>query len=175
MRFGGIAILMAILALPLQAQRQGRTRGPADGAAMGGREDPRDAQADFILQLRERLELSEGQVEGIKDAQATDREIRDAVRLETRGLRDRLRDGVITRDEFRVEMEGSRRQSTSGMRTYRESLESILTDDQRSRMRDIRRQSDRRRGQASRGRGQSSGRGQGTRGGRGARQGGGPG
>lgn len=145
-RMGSITILLAILAMPAQAQRQGRMRGPAGPDAFGNRERARDLPADAILRLRDRLSLTEDQVARIKEAQGTDREARDAFRLETRGLRDRLRDEEITRGQFREELEGRRSTVADGMITYRETLEGILTDEQRSQMREIRREANRRRG-----------------------------
>lgn len=142
-RMGSMTILLAILAMPAQAQRQ--VRGPAGPDVFGSRGRTEDRPADAILRLRERLNLTEEQVESIKGAQASDREARDALRLETRTLRDQLRDEEITRERFREELEGHRTTVGDGRITYRETLEGILTDVQRSQMRGLRRQANRER------------------------------
>jgi regulator of replication initiation timing len=145
-RMGSVAILMAIMAMPVQAQRQGRTRGPAGPEEFGIRERGGDDSADAIIRLRERLGLSEEQVERLKEAQAVDREARDAMRLETREMRDRLRDGEITREEFREEFEGRRSRARDDLISQRETLNGILNDEQRSQMRSFRREANRRQG-----------------------------
>ena len=145
-RIGSITILLAILAVPAQAQRRGLMRGPGGPDEFGNRERSRDLPADAILRLRERLSLTEDQVGRIKEAQATDREARDAFRLETRGLRDQLRDEEITREQFREQLEGRRSSVANGMITYRETLEGILSDEQRSQMRNLRHEENRERG-----------------------------
>ena len=145
-RMGSMLILLAILAAPAQAQRQGRMRGLARADEIGDRDRSRDLPADLIIRLRDRLSLSEEQVERIKEAQRSDRETRDALRLETRGIRDQLRDEEITRREFREEMAGRRAAEVDGMMAYRESLEGILTDEQRSQMQTLRRRANRGRG-----------------------------
>ena len=143
-RMGSILMLLAILATP--AQGQGRMRGLARADEIGDRDRGRDLPADLIIRLRDRLSLSEEQVERIKEAQRSDREARDALRLETRGMRDRLRDEEITRREFREEMADRRAAEVDGMMAYRETLEGILTDEQRSRMQNLRRRANRGRG-----------------------------
>ncbi len=142
-RMGSILMLLAILAMPAQAQRQGRMRGLARADEIGDRDRSRDLPADWIIRLRDRLSLSEEQVERIKEAQRSDREARDALRLETRGMRDRLRDEEITRREFREEMADRRAAEVDGMMAYRETLEGILTDEQRSQMQNLRRRANR--------------------------------
>lgn len=150
-RMGSVTMLIAIIAMPAQAQRQGRMRGPAGPDEIGNREQTRDPSADEIIRLRESLNLSEEQVERIKEAQGVDREARDAMRLETRGMRDRLRDGEITREEFREELQGRRSSAMDGRIAHRETLQGILSEDQRSQMQSLRRQ-------ANRGQGVRSGR-----------------
>ena len=137
-RMGGIAILLAIMAIPAQAQRPGRMRGPAGPDEIGNRERARDLSADAIIRQRESLNLSEEQVERIKEAQEADRAVRDAQRLETREMRDRLRDEEITREEFREELQSRRSSTMDGRRAHREALEGILSDEQRSQMRELR-------------------------------------
>ncbi len=147
-RMGSITILLAVMAVPAQAQRQGRIRGPGGPDGIGGRAE--DGQADAIIRLQERLNLSEEQVQRVRDAQQSDRATRDALRLETRELRDQLRDEAITREQFREEMAGRRSTADDGRIAHRQALEGILTDEQRSQMRGLR-------GQANRGRGVSRG------------------
>ena len=137
-RMGGIAILLAITAIPAQAQRAGRTRGPAGPDEIGNRERTRDLSADAIIRQKESLNLSEEQVERIKQAQEADRAVRDAQRLETREMRDRLRDEEITREEFREELQSRRSSTMDSRRAHREALEGILSDKQRSQMRELR-------------------------------------
>lgn len=149
MRMGSIAVLLAIIAMPAQAQRQARIRGPAGRGKIGNYERPRGLSADAISRFRERLNLTEEQVESVKEAQRSDREARDALRLEMRGVRDRLRDDEITREEFREELAGRRSTARNGLLAYRETLESIFTNEQRSQMRGLRRQANR--GQGVRG------------------------
>ena len=145
-RIGSMTILLAILAMPAQAQRQGRMRGAAGPDEFANRQRTREISADVIIRLRDRLDLSEDQLERIKAAQGADREVRDALRLDARAMRDRLRDDEITRQEFREEMRSRRSAEMDGMRAYRETLEGILTDEQRSQMRRFRRQMNQRQG-----------------------------
>lgn len=137
--------------MPAQAQRQGRMRGPSGPGDIGSRERTRDDSADRVIRLRERLNLSEEQIERVKEAQESDREDRDALRLETREMRDRLRDEELTREEFREELESRRLDAMDRTMAYRETLEGILNDDQRSQMRGLRQE-------VRRGRGRRSGR-----------------
>ncbi len=148
-RMGSAIVLFAIMAMPAEAQRQGRLRGPAGPDQSATRERARDLSADAIIRLQERLSLTEEQVENLKEAQRSDREVRDALGLETRAMRDRLRDGEITREGFREELEGLRSTARDGRTAYRQTLESVLTEEQRSQMRDIRSQANR--GQRARG------------------------
>jgi hypothetical protein len=134
-RMGGIAILLAI---PAQAQRSGRMRGPAGPDEIGNRERARNLSADAIIRKRENLNLSEEQVERIKEAQEADRAVRDAQRLETLEMRDRLRDEEITRGEFWEELQSRRSSTMDGRRAHREALEGILSDEQRHQMRGLR-------------------------------------
>lgn len=161
-RLGSVLILMGILAMPAHAQRQGRMRGPTRPNEIGNLDRIQDLPADEIIRLQERLSLSGEQVERVKEAQRSDREARDALRLEARGMRDQLRDEKITREEFREEMAGRRTGAVDGMIAYRETLEGILTDEQRSQMRSLRRQENRgrsvRRGGPAPGRFQARGR-----------------
>lgn len=161
-RMGSILMLLAILAVPAQAQRQGRMRGPARPDGFGARGRTPNPSADDIIRLQERLGLSEEQVESIKEAQRSDREARDALRLETREMRDQLRDEEITRQEFREGMAGRRTTEVDGMRGYRETLNGILTVEQRSQVRSLQRQANRgrgvRRGGPASGRDQARGR-----------------
>ena len=137
-RMGGTAILLAIMAIPAQAQRPERMRGPAGPDQIGNRERGRDLSADAIIRQRESLNLSEEQIERIKEAQAVDRAARDAQRLEAREMRDRLRDEEITREEFREELQSRRSTTMDGRIAHREALEGILSDEQRSQMRELR-------------------------------------
>jgi len=148
-RMGGITILLAIMAMPAQAQRPERMRGPAEPDEIGNRERTRDLSANEIIRLRESLNLSEEQVERVKEAQEADRAARDAQRLETRETRDRLRDEEITREEFREELQSRRSITMDGMMAHRETLEGILTDEQRTQMQELRPQVNR--GQRARG------------------------
>jgi len=165
-RMGSITIFLAVLAMPAQAQRPGPMRGSRGPEGVGDRERAGELQADAILRLRDRLNLSDEQVEGVRAAQETDRAARDAMRLETRGLRDQLRDEEITREEFREEMSVRRSSVEAGRTTQRESLGSILTGEQRSQMQNLRRQENRGRNvRGARARGRSAqGRGQVSRG-----------
>ena len=93
--------------------------------------------------------------------------------LETRGLRDQLRDEEITREEFRAEMSVRRSGTEAGRTAQRESLGSILTGEQRSQLQSLRRQASRGqglRGARAGGRG-AQGRGQVSRGQRAGRGG----
>jgi hypothetical protein len=72
-RMGSITIFLAVLAVPAQAQRQGPTRGPRGPEGLGDRERTGELQANTILRLRDRLNLSDEQVEGVRAAQDTDR------------------------------------------------------------------------------------------------------
>ena len=154
-RMGSIMILLVVMATPARAQRQGGTGGPGgpDGVGHGERTG---LQADAIIRLRERLSLSEEQVRRVREAQESERAAQDAMRLETRVLRDQLRDDEITREEFREEMARRRTTAAEGRVANRERLEGILTDEQRSQMQDSRRQTMRGRGA----RGARSGRGE---------------
>ena len=135
---GGITILLAIMAIPAQAQRPGRMHDPSGPDEIGNRERARDLSADAIIRLRESLNLSEEQVERIKEAQELDRAVRDAQRLEAREMRDRLRDEEITREEFREELQSRRSIAVDGRIAHREALEGILSGEQRSQMRELR-------------------------------------
>ena len=126
-RMGGTAILLAIMAIPAQAQRLGRMRGPAGPDEIWNRERARDLSADAMIRQRESLNLSDEQVERIKEAQAADRAARDAQRLEAREIRDRLRDEEITRYEFREELQSRRSSTMDGRIAHREALEGILS------------------------------------------------
>jgi hypothetical protein len=128
-RMGGTAILLAIMAIPAQAQAQrlGRMRGPAGPDEIWNRERARDLSADAMIRQRESLNLSDEQVERIKEAQAADRAARDAQRLEAREIRDRLRDEEITRYEFREELQSRRSSTMDGRIAHREALEGILS------------------------------------------------
>lgn len=148
---GRMTILLVALAVPAQVPGQARRRGPTGQSDVANRERARELSADRIIRFRKRLDLSDEQVERVKQALGADREVQDALRLETRGIRDRLRDEEITREEFRDEMQGRRREAVDGTIAYREALENILTDEQRTRMRALGRRENRSRGVSGRG------------------------
>lgn len=161
------AILMAMLIIPAQAHSQGRARGSAGPDDAGDRDRREGVQADAILKFQEQLNLSPEQIERIRESQDSDRAARDAARLETQGLRDRLGNREITQDEFREKM-AMRRSTTAETRSNRrEMMNGILTEEQRSQMQDLRQGMDRGQGVRSgrggrRGQGSNGPRGQGT-------------
>jgi hypothetical protein len=154
----GAAVLMLLLAVPLQGQVG--PRGMQDQWGMQGQGSMMGSQqmgmgsADGILWLREALSLTEEQVESLKDASEAARAIHDGARLQMRGMRDQLRDGNITQGQFMDLMTAHRDAMMQQQIGSQERIDAILTDEQRAQLQS-------RQGWGARGRGMRGGQGAG--------------
>jgi regulator of replication initiation timing len=149
-RIGSTTVLLAILAVPAQARSQDGLPGPDGLDETRNQERARSYSAEAILNFRDQLNLTDDQVASVKQVLEVDREVRDAQRLEVRGLRDQLRDGEITQNEFRENMKARRSNGEGSRAKNREALESILSEEQRTQMQGLRRQARGVRGDGSR-------------------------
>ena len=139
-RMGRLTMLLMIFAMPARAQSQDRLPGPGTLEEIGDLPGTRENSAGAILNFRDQLNLSDEQVERVRQVLESDREARDTHRLEVRGLRDQLRDGEITQEEFREKMEMRRSDIGEDRLRNRERLQGILSEEQRTQMQDLRRQ-----------------------------------
>lgn len=153
---GGVALVATVMTLtPLSADAQ---RGPRGQRGFGP--GIRGQGVEVIMRLRERLELSEDQIQQLDQIRQEAVQRRNAHQAEMDELRSRVRAGQMEATELRS-MARQRQEAAQAIReAERERVEAILTEDQRASLESLR-------GQArafQRGR-QSAMRGRGFRGG----------
>ena len=124
--------------LPLDAQARAGARGP-QGTQM---ERPtRSVEPTLIavsaLRLRDRLELTEAQIESLEAIRDQSRAVAGELRDEMQSVRDEIRGGDVTRNEIRARMEalGERREEASA--PLRQQLDDVLTAEQQARLRQV--------------------------------------
>ncbi|HSM62156.1 MAG TPA: Spy/CpxP family protein refolding chaperone [Longimicrobiales bacterium] len=126
-----LAAMLAVAPLPMQAQR----RGGMDGPRMAG---PRGQGIEGIMGMRERLELTDQQVEQLDALRQEAVQRRTAHRAQMEELRSQVRAGQLDRDAVREQME-ARREASEAMRTQQqERIDAILNDAQRQQLEQVR-------------------------------------
>ena len=109
------------------------------------------AGADGVLMLREELNLTDEQVEDLKGISEAAREIHTGGQLQMQGMRDQLRDGEITQDQFRELMMAHRTAMMQQRSGFQERIDAILDADQKTQLQSLQRQGGRGRGMMKRG------------------------
>jgi Spy/CpxP family protein refolding chaperone len=167
----GLAILAATTMLPSDADAQRGRRGDQGPGMRGGMDG---AGVESIMRLRDRLELSDDQIQQLDALRQESVARRTQHQAQMQELRSQLASGQIEREAL-AEVVEMRREASEGVRTQmQERIDGILTEAQRDELGDLRDQGRAfMRGRASAGRGGSGMRqGRGGRGMRGARGGG---
>lgn len=98
----------------------------------------RGADVDRLLRDRERLALTDEQIERLRElrsAQSTRRAERSREMIEVRSL---LRSGEITRDEARERLTARRQAHRDQVAAFQERVSGVLTEAQTTRLREIR-------------------------------------
>lgn len=135
----GVAILaMALTVAPVGAQAPRRG---AMGPGMGRGGPPADAGApgvEGIMRMRDRLELTETQVQQLEQIRREAVERRNAHRSQMDELRSRVRAGEADAAELQEQMEAHRAMSQEMRQAQRERVDAILTEDQRSQLQQMR-------------------------------------
>jgi len=119
-----LATMMATGAADLTAQ-QGR-RGAQMGADRGQR-----GGVERIMQMRERLELTDNQLAQLDALRSTSVARRTAAMAQMSELQSQLAAGQIERSDFMAAMEGRRDETEGVAEAHRTQIESLLTDAQR--------------------------------------------
>ncbi len=132
-----VTVLTLLLAVPLQGQAgPGGQRGMrGQGPMMGGFQPMGMGPADWLIWLREELNLADEQVESLK---STEEAAHDGARLQMRGMRDQVRDGEITQGQFLDLMTAQRNAMMQQQNAYREQIDAILTDEQKNQLQSLR-------------------------------------
>jgi len=126
---------MVTMALPADATAQ---RGPRGDRGPGFAQ--RGQGVEMIMRLRDRLELSEEQLEELDQLRKESVERRTAHQAQMEELRSRVVAGEMTREELR-EIARARREGAEAVRTQqRERVEAILDDEQRQELETLRAQ-----------------------------------
>ncbi len=127
-----IAVAIAVtVVMPLSAANAQRARGTRG---------MRSAGVESLLRMRERLELSDGQIAQLEEVRGTALEQRKARAVELLDLQSRWRAGELDRDEWRGLMAERREASREQSVQEREQISGILTDEQRERAASLRSQ-----------------------------------
>ena len=163
-----VVATLAIAAPELAAQRGGPRQGAAQRAPAGTN------VVEIALRLAERLELTQEQRDQLESVRAGVLERRAAQAARMMNLQSELRAGIRERASVREDLAGIREEAVAIRNTLREQSDGILTDEQKTELRQLARRVSWRQG-ISRGRPQMdrerSGRGRGAwdrgRGGRG--------
>lgn len=116
--------------------------GAGDIRAQEDQPDPRPSRMrgpspEMVMSLRDRLELTEDQLQALEELRAERVAERNARRAEMEEMRSRFRAGQIDRDELRTFME-SRRAQASEIEERRARLEAVLDEDQLRTLNDLR-------------------------------------
>ena len=141
---GAATVLMLLLAVPLQGQVGPRGMQRQQHMQRQGPRGNRQMQmgsgsADRVLWLHEELQLTDEQVENLKNTNQAARAVQDSARLLMRGIWDQLRDGDITRGQFLDLMTAQREAMTQQQIDLQEQTEAILGDAQKAQLRSRRR------------------------------------
>ena len=170
---GGLLALTALVAVgvnDISGQQQGRRRGAETRPSQG---------VEAIMQMRERLALTDEQIASLDAVRGEAVQRRSSNAAEMAELRSQLSAGQIQRSDMLAFMEGQREASVGVTEAQRTRLESILSEEQQASMQKLRtrahsfargRASARRDGRAGGGRGRARAR-QAARAGRAARGG----
>ncbi len=128
------AVVIAVAAvLPLSAAN-------AQRAQRGTRGGMRSAGVENLLRIRERLELSDGQIAQLEEVRGTALEQRKARAVELLDLQSRWRAGELDRDEWRGLMAERREANREQSAQTRDQIRAVLTDEQRERVASLRSQ-----------------------------------
>lgn len=163
----GVALAVTVMMTSvgdIGAQERMRGAGMRDGGPAGG--------IEMIMRARERLELTDQQFEQLDALRREALEWRTANAARMQAMRSELEAGLIERSDLMRAMEEHRDASQGIREGHRERVESILTEDQREKVRAANMRRAFRSGEerGMRGRAQRGGNGQpGMRGGRGMR------
>lgn len=114
----------------------------ADVRAQEQQTDPtpvrmRGPSPEMVMSLRDRLELTEDQLQALEELRTESVAERSARRAEMEEMRSRFRAGQIDRAELRAFME-SRQAQASGIEDRRARLEAVLDEDQLRTLNDLR-------------------------------------
>lgn len=154
MTTGGFLVLAALLAsgAPDLAAQHGR-RGPQ----MRGMEDRHEARQDggveSIMRLRERLELTEDQMDRLDAIRRDNVQRRTAGMTEMTEVQSQYAAGLIRRSDVMAAMENQEEARRGRAGQQRESLRAILTEGQQESLNRVRREARASRGDGRRGRG----------------------
>jgi Spy/CpxP family protein refolding chaperone len=130
----GVAILATVMALsPVSVDAQRGPRGPRGlGPGMRGQ------GVEAIMRLRERLGLSEDQIQQLDQIRQESVQRRTAHRAEMEELRSRVMAGQMEAAELR-QLAQERQEAAQGTReAQRERVEAVLTDDQKAELENLR-------------------------------------
>ena len=130
---GGVAVVATLAVLTPEhalAQRGGRgMRAGADRGARGG--------VEMVMRMRDRLELTDEQIQRLDQIRSEVVQRRNAHRQEMDELRSRVMAGEMEADELR-EVARARREASEEIRTQtRERVEAVLTDAQRETLEEL--------------------------------------
>lgn len=132
----GVALMATVMTLaPLSAEAQ---RGPRGPRGMGP--GVRGPGVEMIMRLRERLGLSEDQIQQLDQIRQEAVQRRTAHQAEMEELRSSVRAGQTEATELR-ELVQQRQEAAQGIRdAERERVEAVLTEDQRTELENLRTQ-----------------------------------
>ena len=151
---GGVLVLATVFATGAADLSAQRGRGGDSMRGMQGRQG-QQVGVETIMSLRDRLELTDEQFEQLDVIRRENVQRRNAGAAETTELQSRYAAGLIQRSDVMAGLE-ARREATKGQgERQREALESILNEEQRGSLNQLRRQgraSSSRGGQGMRGR-----------------------
>jgi Spy/CpxP family protein refolding chaperone len=135
----GVAILaMALTVSPVAAQAQRRG---AMGTRMGRGGPPENAGApgiEGVMRMRDRLELTEAQIQQLEQIRQEAVERRNAHRSQMDELRSRVMAGQADAAELREQIEANRANSEEIRQAERERVEAILNEGQRNQLQQMR-------------------------------------
>ena len=169
MTMGGFLVLAALFATGMTdvAAQQGR-RGPQMKGMEGLQGARQDGGIESIMSLRERLELTEDQMDQLEAIRRENVQRHTGEMAEMTEVQSRYAAGLIRRSDVMAAMEDRDEAGRAQDAQQRERLRAILTEGQQESLNDLRRQN---RASAGRGRAARGRAGSGVRGNRGGQQG----
>ena len=138
------------------AAQQGR-RGPQPRGMEGRQKARQDGGIESIMRLRERLELTEDQMDQLDAIRRANVERRTADMVEMTEVQSQYAAGLIRRSDVMAVMEDQEEVRRGRAGQQRESLQAILTEGQQESLKRVRRESRASRGDGRRGQGGQGG------------------
>lgn len=136
---GGAALVAVAMTLaPLAVSAQAGERGPRGMMGMRGRDmGPGGGGVEMLMRMRDRLELTEDQIQALDEIRAQQVERRTAHQAQMAELHSRVQAGEVDISELREAVEARREAARAMREAQRERVEAVLTDGQKETLQEL--------------------------------------